>query len=107
MHDFGEVCRAKCCGKRCNRRTNLQLIDATTNVDRYNQISEHRSDFNFFKAYIIRIYAQLTLISQSKIERKDIDDEIVDRLSTAVQNSVESGIFKSYNEVAKGFNIQY
>ena len=78
----------------------MQLIDATTNVDRYNQISEHLSDFNFFKAYIIRIYAQLILISQSKIERKDIDDEIVDRLSTAVQNSAESGIGKTYSEVA-------
>ena len=80
----------------------LQLIERQHMmiVNQRGQITSHLSDLNSCKTDIIRIQAQL--ISESKIERIDIDDEIVDRLSTAVQNSVESGIFKSYNEVAKG-----
>ena len=68
-------------------------------VNQRGQISTHLSDLNASKSDIIRLQGEL--LRQSKVEHIDIDDEIVDRLSTAVQNSVESGISKTYSEVAE------
>ena len=48
---------------------------------------------------IIRLQGEL--LRQSKFEHIDIDDNIVDRLSTAVQKSVDSGKSKTYSEVAQ------
>ena len=105
MHDLGEVAVQNVVKSGVKDAIAAQIVNDLQLIERQhmlivNQIAEHLTDFNFFKTYIIRIYAQLILISESKIERKDIDDEIVDRLSTAVQNSAESGISKTYSEVA-------
>ena len=42
-----------------------------------------------------------------KVERIDIDDEIVDCLSTAVQSSVDTGITRMYGEVSKSSNKNF
>ena len=50
------------------------------------QIRQHLADLNTTKSEIIRLQGEV--IRNAKVERIDIDDEIVDRLSTAVQSSV-------------------
>ena len=63
------------------------------------QIRQHLSELNSTKSDIIRLQGEV--IKAAKVERIDIDDEIVDRLSTAVQNSVKTGIGKTYSDVVK------
>ena len=79
----------------------LQLIERQHMliVNQRGQIRHHLSDLNSTKSDIIRL--QEEVIKTAKVERIEIDDEIVDRLSTAVQNSVETGIGKTYSDVVK------
>ena len=63
------------------------------------QINTYLSEFNSVKSEIISL--QGDIIRTAKVKRIDIDDEIVDRLSTAVQSSVEARIGKTYSDVAK------
>ena len=63
------------------------------------QITTHLAELNSTKDDIIRLQQQV--ISATKVERIDIDDQIVEHLSTAVQSSVETGISKTYSDVMK------
>ena len=84
-----------------------QLVNAFKLIERQNmlivnqkdQISAHLSDLNTCKSDVIRL--QEELLHQAKVKYIDIDDEVVDRLSTAVQNSVVSGMSKTYSEAAQ------
>ena len=80
-----------------------QLVSVLQLIERKNMFIVNQrgqiSDLNGSKSEIIRLQGEL--LRQSKVKHIDIDDEIVDRLSTAVQNSVESGIIKTYSEVAE------
>ena len=84
-----------------------QLVSALKLIERQQmlianqrgQIRTHLAELNSTKDDIIRLQQQV--ISATKVERIDIDDHIVERLSTAVQSSVESGISKNYSDVVK------
>ena len=79
----------------------LQLIERQHMLiaNQNGQIRQHLADLNTTKSEIIRLQGEV--IRNAKVERIDIDDEIVDCLSTAVQSSVETGITRTYSEVAK------
>ena len=79
----------------------LQLIERQHMliVNHRGQIRQHLSDSNTTKSETIRLQGEV--IKAAKVERIDIDNEIVDRLSTAVQNSVETVIGKNYSDVVK------
>ena len=84
-----------------------QLVNALGLIERQRmfianqrgQITTHLAELNSTKDDIIRLQQQV--ISATKVERIDIDDQIVEHLSTAVQSSVETGISKTYSDVMK------
>ena len=84
-----------------------QLVSALKLIERQQmlianqrgQIRTHLAELNSTKDDIIRLQQQV--ISATKVERIDIDDQIVERLSSAVQSSVETGSSKTYSDVVK------
>ena len=83
-----------------------QLVSAVKLIERQHMliinqrshITGHLSDLNSTKT---DIKLQGEIIKATKMERIDIYDEVVKRLSTAVKSSVETGIGKTYSEVVK------
>ena len=63
------------------------------------QITTHLAELNSTKDDVTRLQQQV--ISATIVECIDIDDQIVERLSTAVQSSVETGNSKNYSDVVK------
>ena len=84
-----------------------QLVSALKLIERQQmlianqrgQITTHLAELNSTKDDVIRLQQQV--INATEVERINIDDQIVERLSTAVQSSVESGVSKNYSDVVK------